>query len=210
MIEVNAAMVSAAAEFTGKYSPYQAIEIRPNSAGVGVFISATDSGRIAFMAFDETGKGDCSVHLLPTSELLKHARPLKTATRTLRIEDSQATVITERKTKSESIEIPITLSKGGFADLAGVMQQVAQRWGKTPSMAETCGRYDAIYLQRAFKAIDVLGGSVVMAALDGGPLRIESSNQDVIVLVMPQTANPIPSLPDFLLSYGQTGQQRAA
>ena len=65
---MNGALIAVAADFTGKYSPYQSVQIRPNPSG-GVFVAATDAGRIAFLGFDPAGKGDEEVVLLPTAEL---------------------------------------------------------------------------------------------------------------------------------------------
>ena len=81
------------------------------------------------------------------------------------------------------------------------MHAVATQWGKDVPHCVDAGNFSANFLLRAFKAIEVLGGSITMSHLNGGPLRVESTDHDVIVLVMPEMARPIPALPDFLRSF---------
>ena len=43
-----------------------------------------------------------------------------------------------------------------------------------------------------------------MSAFDGGPIRHETDDNNVFILVMPQEARPIPSLPEWICKYAQT------
>lgn len=195
-ISLNGALVAVAADFTGKYSPYQSIQIRPNPRG-GVFVASTDAGRIAFLGFDPSGKGDEQVVLLPTADLIKQTRPLKSATRWLELEGNVARCTKLMKTTSATEEVPITRSTTEPADLIGAMKAVAERWGKDCPVVNA-GNFNANFLLRAFKAIEQLGGSITMSHLDGGPLRVESTTGNAIVLVMPEMARDVPPLPDYL------------
>ena len=199
-ISCNGALIAVAADFCGRYAPYQGIQIRPNRTGDGVFVAATDAGRIAFLGFDHAGKGDEEVVLLPTSELLKHTRPLKSASRWIEIEGTTARCSKVMKTTSKTEEIVVTRSTVEPADLVGAMGEVARRWGKDMPVVNA-GNFNGNFLVRAFRAIEQLGGSVTMSHLDGGPLRVESTDGSAIVLVMPETARDIPPLPDYLHAF---------
>ena len=101
------------------------------------------------------------------------------------------------KTTSATEEVPITRSTTEPADLIGAMKAVAERWGKDCPVVNA-GNFNANFLLRAFKAIEQLGGSITMSHLDGGPLRVESTTGNAIVLVMPEMARDVPPLPDYL------------
>ena len=195
-VSLNGALIAVAADFCGKYAPYQAVQVRPNPHG-GVFVAATDAGRIAFLGFDPAGKGDEEIILLPSADLLKNTRPLKSAARWIEIEGNMARCSKMMKTTSQTVEVPITRSTSEPADLIGAMKAVAQRWGKDCPVV-SCGNFNGNFLLRAFKAIEQLGGSITMSALDGGPLRVESTDGSAIVLVMPEMAREVPPLPDYL------------
>lgn len=202
-VSLNGALVHVAAEFCGNYSPYQGVQIRPNPSGSGVFVASTDAGKLAFLAFDGQGKGDEEIVLLPTAELLKNTRPLKSASRWLEIESSQARCSKLTKNTTQTVEIPITRSVATPPDLVGVMKTVATQWGKDCPCVDA-GNFDASYLQKAFRAIESLGSSVTMSHLNGGPLRVESHDSPVMVMVMPQTAEPIRPLPEFLHQFANS------
>lgn len=200
-ISLNGALIAVAADFVGKYSPYQAIQIRPNPNGDGVFVASTDAGRLAFLAFDNSGTGDEQINILPTPDLIKNTRPLKSANRWIEIEGSTArcSKLTKATTKTE--EISITRSTIEPADLVGAMKTVAHQWGKDVPNCTNAGNFNPGFLTRAFKAIEALGGSITMSHLNGGPLRVESTDSDVIVLVMPEMARPVPALPHYLKAF---------
>ena len=47
------------------------------------------------------------------------------------------------------------------------------------------------------------GGSLVLSAFDGGPLRLQGEGLELMILVMPQTAEPIPPIPDWVLRFSE-------
>ena len=196
--QFNGAFLAVAADFVGKYSPYQAIQIRPNPYGDGVFVASTDAGRLAFLAYDASGKATEQLVVLPTPELLKNTRPLKSAQRWIEIDGPIARCSKLTKATSKTEEVAVSYSTVEPPDLVGAMNKVATEWGKDLPHCVNAGNFNANFLSRAFRAIESLGGSITMSHLNGGPLRVESTEHDVIVLVMPETARPIPALPDFL------------
>ena len=121
MLSCNSALLAIASEFTGTYAPYQAVELTPHERG-GVFLASTDKGNVACLAFDPAGEGDETINLLPNTELIKASRGVKTATRTLVIEDDIAKVTTYRKTTSETKEIPINRSSVNSPNLAKALK----------------------------------------------------------------------------------------
>lgn len=207
MISLNGELVAVAADFCGKYAPYQGIQIRPNRNGKGVFVAATEGGRLAFLAYDHAGKGDEEVVLLPSADLLKNCRPLKSASRWLEIECSTARCSKSTKNTTQTIEIPITRSAVPPPDLVGVMQAIAEQWGKDCPNQQFCteaGNFNASYLQKAFRAIEALGSSLTVSHLNGGPLRIESLSTAAMVMVMPEYAQEVPELPEYLFEYADS------
>ena len=163
----------------------------------------TDAGKLAFLAYDHTGKGDEEIVLLPTADLLKNTRPLKSAGRWIEIEGSTARCSKSTKNTTQTVEIPITRSVATPPDLVGVMKTVSEQWGKDCPCVDA-GNFNANYLQKAFRAIESLGSSVTLSHLNGGPLRIESTVGTALVMLMPETANPIPQLPDYLHQFANS------
>lgn len=201
MLTFNSALLASAAEFTGRYAPYQGVELRP-AGDKGVFVSATDKGNVAFMAFDPNGIGDETIVVLPDAELTKSCKGLKTAEREIRIDGATALVTTFRKsTSNEAKEIPITRSSVEFPPLARIMRQCVERWGMAPAVTASAGRYDNQYIEKAMKALAAYEDSVVMSCFDGGPLRLQGDIGNVTILVMPQTAAPVPQQPAWLSQY---------
>lgn len=203
MLQLKAALVSIAAEFTGKYSPFQSVQISPAGVDNGVFVASTDKGNIACLAYDPAGKADESVQIIPSKELVAACKPIKTAEREIRITDNSALVTTYRKTTNEAKELSIQRSQVDFPDLAKAIRDCINRWTALPETSKTAGRYDQLYLQKAIKGLSAFDSSIVMSAFDGGPLRLETDDNNVIILVMPQEARPIPSLPDWICKYAQ-------
>lgn len=203
MLTFNSALLASAAEFTGRYAPYQGIEVRP-AGDRGVFVSATDQGNIAFIAFDPNGIADETLVVLPDAELTKSCKALKTAEREVRIDGPTALVTTFRKSSSnETKEIPITRSSVEFPPLARIMRQCVERWGHTPELTASAGRYSNQYIEKAMKALAAYEDSVVMSCFDGGPLRLQGDTGNVTILVMPQTAVAIPPQPQWLTVYAR-------
>ena len=205
MLQLNSSLVAIAAEFTGKYAPYQSIEISPAPKG-GVFVASTDRGNIACLAHDPSGRADETIKLLPDPELMKFCRGIKTADRELRIEGNNALVTTFRKSTNEQRETIVNRSISDFPPLAGAISACLERWGSTPSVSATAGRYEAHYVERALKGLGTTSDSIVLSAFDGGPLRIQTDKADVVVLVMPQVAEKIPSIPEWLSDYAASGE----
>ena len=206
MLSCNSALLAIASEFTGAYAPYQAVELTPHERG-GVFLASTDKGNVACLAFDPAGEGDETINLLPNSELIKASRGVKTATRTLVIEDDIAKVTTYRKTTSETKEIPINRSSVNSPNLAKALKDCLDHWDRldAQSVSATAGRYNISYIQRAIKGLSTLNASVILSSVNGGPMRIEEGSGDIVVLVMPQTAEPIPPIPQWLRNYAHEG-----
>ena len=81
----------------------------------------------------------------------------------------------------------------------------------TPSVSTTAGRYESWYVERALKGLSSTSDSVVLSAFDGGgPLRIQTDKADVVILVMPQVKEKIPSVPEWLSDYATSGELIAA
>ena len=203
MLRLNSALVAIAAEFTGKYSPYQSVEISPAPKG-GVFVASTDRGNIACLAYDPSGTADETVKLLPDPDLIKYCRGIKTADRELRIEGNNALVTTFRKSTNEQRETIVNKSISDFPPLAGAISTCLEQWGTTPSVSATAGRYESWYVERALKGLASTSDSVVLSAFDGGPLRIQTDKADVVILVMPQVKEKIPSVPEWLSDYASS------
>ena len=203
MLQLKAALVSIAAEFTGKYSPFQSVQISPAGVDNGVFVASTDKGNIACLAYDPAGQADESIQIIPSKELVAACKPIKTAERELRITDNSALVTTYRKTTNEAKELSIQKSQVDFPDLAKAIRDCINRWTALPEISKTAGRYDQLYLQKAIKGLSAFDSSIVMSAFDGGPLRLETDDNNVIILVMPQEAKPIPRLPEWICKYAQ-------
>jgi hypothetical protein len=203
MLTLNSALIAVVAEFTGPYAPYQGVALTPCPSG-GVFVSATDNGKIACMAYDCRGRGDEAIYLLPSSELVRSCKGLKTAEREITIADQTALVTTFRKSAANDVkEIPITRSQTTPPPLGKIMRHCIDTWGATPVIGNTAGRYATDYVEKAIKVLSTREKSLVFSAFDGGPLRIQSDCGDIVVLVMPQTAEPIPPLPAWLDAYAQ-------
>lgn len=193
----SAPLLAVASEFTGKYAPYQAVQVRPHPGG-GVLVSATDEGKVAVIGYDPRGEAEGETCLLPSSELTKACRAVKTARREITIEDSTAIVRSITKSTSKAIELPVHHSKVEFPPLFGVVGKCVERWGASPEVSSSAGRYDSALLERAIRAGSALSDSIVLSAYDGGPMRIQAEGLELLILLMPQTAEPIPPVPSWL------------
>lgn len=206
MLSCNSALVAIASEFTGQYAPYQSIQLTPAPNG-GLWITSTDKGNVACLAFDPSGSSDRAYNILPNSELVRASRGVKTASRTLTLEGSTAKVITYRKTTSETKEMPFSESSSDLPDLPSAIRNCIARWEATDAKTATAGRYSVSYVQRAIKGLSSISSSVTLHSFDGGPMRIQEETGDIVILVMPQTAEPIPSIPDWIYKYSQLKPQ---
>lgn len=203
MLQFNSALLAIAGGFVGTYAPYQAIHIAPHNNGV--LVASTDQGRAAFIGYDPRGTADETYDLLPDSKLLTACAGIKSAERDVTIDDGIARVTTYRKTAANEIkEFPALRSSAAFPSLQPVLRACIDRWGKAPALATTAGRYASPLLINAIKSIGGFHDSIVLSAFDGGPLRIQCDGLDMLILIMPQTAEPIPVLPDWICSYAGT------
>ena len=200
MLRFNSALLAIAGGFTGPYAPFQSIHVEPASGG-GVIVVASDGGKVTAIGYDPRGVADEHANLLPSADVLAACKGLKGAEREVTIDGLSATVTTYRKTKSESKELLILRSSEPFPPIQQALAACIATWGTTPTSSATAGRYQSRYLEKALKAASSCGESVVLSAFDGGPLRLHVDGLELMVLVMPQTAEPIPSLPDWAVNF---------
>ena len=201
MLNFNSALLSVASDFVGQFAPYQSVEITPAPEG-GVFIASTDKGNIACLAFDPSGTADEYTCIITSKDLMKATKGIKTGYRNIQINDDQAVVTTYKKTTANQvIEVPVMRSTVAFAPLSKAIQNCLDRWSNTPATSPTAGRYNLTYINKALRSLSVFDSSIALSAFDGGPLRIQGADNNLIILVMPQTAEPIPKIPYWLEKY---------
>lgn len=199
MLQFNSALLAAVGSFTGQYAPFQAVHIRPHHGGI--LLAASDQGKVTALGFDPQGRGDQSVTIIPSNELLKASAGIKTAERGLVIDGDTAIVTTYYKTSNnKGKEIPIQHSVVPFPPVEEAIAACLKRWGATPTLSATAGRYNLAYLERAIKNAGLYSDALVLSAFDGGPLRIQGESIELMILVMPQTAEPIPPVPSWIAS----------
>lgn len=197
MLALDAALVWICGSFTGTYAPFQSIHLKPLSNGV--LVAASDHGRISAIGFDRHGRGDESWTIIPSPELLRSCAPLKSAKRELRLDEQGSAVITFRKTTADEVKrFPTTPATTPFPPIADALAACIATWGATPKLSATAGRYDSNYLEKSIKILAAADQSLVLSAFDGGPLRLQSESLDVVVMLMPQCAEPIPPIPDWI------------
>ena len=206
MLQFQSSLLALAADFTGTYAPYQAIRVEPLPGG-GLVVASTNKGHIAFVGHDPKGIGDEARTLLPTPDLVRAAKGIKTAERYITIDGATAQVTTRRKTTSQTAEFQVADATSAFPPLAAVMSAAVERWSVTPRTTETAGRYDAALLEKTIRAAAGAGVSIVLSAFDGGPLRLQLEDIEAVILLMPQTAEPVPSVPQWLCRYTQLEPQ---
>jgi len=190
----QAPLLALASEFTGKYAPYQSVLVQPHP-DTGVVVAATDQGKVAVVGYDPRGEAEEETRLIVGDELARACRAIKTAQREITIDGMNATVRSYGKNTSKSAEFLVQHSTVEFPPLAQVMAQCIERWGSSPAASSSAGRYDASLLERVIKAGGSLADSIVLSAFDGGPLRIQGEGLEILLLLMPQTAVPIPAVP---------------
>lgn len=196
----SAPLLSVASEFTGKCAPFQAVQVKPHPKG-GVLVSATDQGKVAVVGFDPRGEASAETCLLVNSELGRACRAVKTGPREVSIDGMNATVRSYTKSgSSKAAEFLVQHSAVEFPPLGQALSACVERWGRTPEASATAGRYDAALLERAIKAAGSLADSIVLSAFDGGPLRLQGQGLEILILLMPQTAEPIPPVPQWILA----------
>jgi hypothetical protein len=200
MIRLNSALLALVGAFAGTYAPFQAIRLQPHSSGV--LVAASDQGRITAFGFDPKGSADESCNLLAGPELLRACSGIKSAERDVAITEDTATVTTYRKNGNHEVKsFPISQASTPFPPLDQAVAICIRRWGAAPATSATAGRYDSLYLEQALKTVSHLCESMVISGFDGGPLRLQSEALDLMILIMPQTAEPIPPLPDWIQQF---------
>lgn len=204
MLSFNSALLSVACDFTGKFAPFQSVEVSRAEKG-GVYLASTDKGNIACLAYDPAGSADEDVCLLPSKDLMRVCKGIKTGERTIKIEGDMAQVTTYKKTTNQIQEVPIMRSGVEFPHkkLTQAIRDCLMRWSATPIISATAGRYDIDYINRAIKSLGIFESSICLSAFDGGPLRIQGESNNLTILVMPQTAEPIPAVPSWLCDFAE-------
>ena len=135
---------------------------------------------------------------------MRVCKGIKTGERNIRIEGDLATVTTYKKTTNQIQELPVMRSSIKFPPLASAIQSCLDRWSNTPTSSSTAGRYDIDYLNKAIRSLSVFDSSICLCAFDGGPLRIQGADNNLTILVMPQTAESIPSVPIWINDYAKS------
>jgi hypothetical protein len=201
MFRLNSALFNLAAAFTGKYRPFQGVTLAPHAGGV--VVTASDRGAAAFYGFDPTGVAPEEATFSPGKELAAACKGIKTAQRELTIEEDVAVVTTYYKEHSTSKEFKVARLREQ-PPLRQVVDAAIDLWGEVPQTTTTAGRYDLGLLNKATRAIAEEADSLVLSGYDGGPLRLQSEQLRCVVLLMPQTAQPLPALPPWLADYAKT------
>lgn len=206
MIQFNSALLALAADFRGRFSPFEAIGIQPHPS-VGLYVAATDNGSIALIGYDYWGIADRPASLLPSAELVRACRGIKTAERTVTIdlEKRHASVTTFRKSNNETKEFPILEASAPFPPLADAVAACVNTWQQEPSTTSTSGVYSTKLLAKAAAAASDLGDSLSFCGFSGGPLRFDVNGRPVVILLMPQSALPVAPVPQWLLEFGNPG-----
>lgn len=198
-IRFNSGLLTFAADFTGKYAPWQAVTIGPHDGGV--LLVSSDRGAAVFLGWDPQGLATEEGSFLIGKDLSTAARGIKTASREISIDDNVAVVTTYYQEHSTSKEFPVVRSSHPPPCFRAAMAKAIDYWGATPSLSETAGRYDLELMTKAIKVLADRPGSIVLSAFQGGPLRLQREDMAALVLVMPQAAESIPPLPPWVGTY---------
>lgn len=200
-LRFNSALLHLAAEFTGKYAPWQGVRVAPLAGGVSV--SASDRGAATLIGWDPSGLASGEACLLPSSDLATACRGIKTAEREVSIEDSCAVVTTFHKAHSTSKEFAVAYASCPPPPFGKTIAAAIDYWGATPELSRTAGRYDLGLLLKALKALGSEDEAVVLSAWQGGPLRLQRGDVQVVILLMPQEAQPLPGVPAWLEDFAR-------
>lgn len=200
MLQFKSPLLAICGAFTGPFAPFQSVHVEPAPQG-GVIVVGSDGGKVTAVGFDPSGKADESVNLLPGSDLLAACKAIKGAERDITVQDASAQVTTYRKTKNETKEFALLRSQEPYPPIQQALARCLETWGSAPELSRSAGRYSVAYLEKALKAAGHLSESVVLSAFDGGPLRLQADNLELLVMVMPQTREPIPPLPEWAITF---------
>lgn len=207
----NSALLAYAGAFTGQWAGDRGIEVaplRPGRLDSGVTVAAFNRGAVGMIGYDPKGSASERVILVPGGDLLKAARGIKTAERDVRIEGDdpaalKARVTTYYKEHATFLDFQVRASSEPLDSYRAAVDAALQRWGRLPELSSNAGRYDIKLLLAAIKAMVDDTDSLVISGYDGGPLRLQREDAEIVVLLMPQAAQPIPSAPDWLSLYAQ-------
>jgi hypothetical protein len=200
-LRFNSALLHLAAEFTGKYAPWQGIRVAPLAGGVSV--AASDRGAATLIGWDPNGSASSEACLLPSRDLANACKGIKTADRDVSIDDDHALVTTYHKAHSVSKEFSVAYSSCPPPPFEETIATAISYWGATPELSRTAGRYDLGLLLKALKALGSEDDAVVLSAWQGGPLRLQRGDVQAVILVMPQEAQPLPGIPAWLEDFAQ-------
>jgi hypothetical protein len=200
-LRFNSALLHLAAEFTGKYAPWQGIRVAPLAGGVSV--AASDRGAATLIGWDPNGSASSEACLLPSRDLANACKGIKTAERDVSIDDDQAVVTTFFKSHSVAKEFPVTYSSCPPPPFEETIAAAISYWHATPELSRTAGRYDLGLLLKALKALGSEDDAVVLSAWQGGPLRLQRGDVQAVILVMPQEAQPLPGIPAWLEDFAK-------
>lgn len=200
MLQFRSALLCAAGQFVGKYTPYESIHIQPHDGGI--LVASTDGGKISFLGYDPDGRGQETCSIVASQKLLDACAGIKSAEREVQLRDGTASVITYRKIASNEVKtFPYVHASTPFPPLQRAVSACIQRWSAAPAVGSTAGRYSSEYLLRAIRSAGFHSDSIVLSAFDGGPLRLHCEGMEMLILVMPQAAAPIPPLPQWVQTY---------
>jgi len=200
-LRFNSALLHLAAEFTGKYAPWQGIRVAPLAGGVSV--AASDRGAATLIGWDPNGSASSEACLLPSRDLANACKGIKTAERDVSIDGDQAVVTTFFKSHSVAKEFPVTYSSCPPPPFEETIAAAISYWHATPELSRTAGRYDLGLLLKALKALGSEDDAVVLSAWQGGPLRLQRGDVQAVILLMPQEAQPLPGIPAWLEDFAK-------
>lgn len=209
----DSSLFAYAGDFCGRYADDRGIEVAPlrsGDPGSGVTVSAFNRGAIGMIGYDPNGRIPERTVFLPEADLLKACRGIKTAERDIRIDGDDpsqlsARVTTYHKAHTTYKDFVLSVSGTPLPPYRLAISAALQRWGATPESSSTVGRYDISLLLSAIKAMVDDTDSLVISGYDGGPLRLQREDLQIVIVLMPQTAVPIPPVPDWLEAYATAG-----
>lgn len=210
----DSALLAYASEFAGRFAPFQGVEVAPldpaSPSGGATVTALSDHGAIGMVGFDPKGRADRTLVLRPEPALAKACRGIKSAERDVRIEGDDPAALLARVTtyyKAHSNHKDFTVSTvrdAPFPPYRQVVQSVLERWGAEPGETSTAGRYDLTLLTKAIRLMEDDASSIVISGYEGGPLRLQREDTQIVLLLMPQAAEAIPPAPDWLIRYAST------
>jgi hypothetical protein len=201
MFRLRSSLFNLAAQFTGKWAPFQGVTLSPLAGGICAM--ASDRGAATFLGYDSSGHATTAATFLPGKDLVSASKGIKSAQRELIIEDELATVTTYYKEHSKSQQFPVCACNEQ-PPLREAIAEVLRVWGEEPELSTTAGRYDLGLLTKAVRTISEESDQLVISGYHGGPLRLQSDALGCLVLIMPQVAQPIPPVPPWLADYADS------